>query len=112
MSSTVDVDAILAENELLRTEVRALRGLIHGQTVAPGPLTPRVGVPPPINTQIEPSSASSSSGGGLKGITASEIQAMKAIFDVFDEDRDGLISVTDLAKLCDGIVRSAELRST
>jgi Ca2+-binding EF-hand superfamily protein len=70
-----------------------------------------VGVPPPINTQIEPSSASSSSGGGLKGITASEIQAMKAIFDVFDEDRDGLISVTDLAKLCDGIVRSAELRS-
>lgn len=102
MSSSVDVDAILAENELLRTEVRALRGLVHGQTVTPGPLTPRAGVPPPpISAQIEPSTSSNSSSGGLKGITASEIQAMKAIFDVFDEDRDGLISVTDLAKLCD-----------
>jgi hypothetical protein len=105
VTSEPDANALTSEVERLRTEVRALRVLLHGQTSLRSPS---------LASSISPSSTSggiTTSGNvsfSLDGpetpaivtnISASEIQAMKAIFDVFDEDRDGLISVSDLAKL-------------
>ena len=109
-NAPTDNASLVAEVEHLRTEVRALRGLLHGQTVPlRSPAMGGMSAPP-----ISPSNQSSESVFSLDAktapvsvppaivtthITASEIQAMKAIFDVFDEDRDGLISVSDLAQL-------------
>ena len=109
MSSTAtsepDVNALTSEVERLRTEVRALRVLLHGQTVLRSPsLASSTSPTSSTNGGITSGNVSFSLDGPeapaiVTNISASEIQAMKAIFDVFDEDRDGLISVSDLAKL-------------
>ena len=97
--------ALLAENERLRVENRALRGRVLGVTDAL--LSPAGSAEP---------AAGAGAGAGADGsftelapaelalpasatISNHEMAAMRAIFDLFDEDRDGRISVADLAKL-------------